>query len=255
MFGESQYRWIYDVNSSASWHSSFADRFRSPDIAFLQEHEDENVRFYWTSHHFDDLETPQAVHDRAMMLKALFDGALFLAGYDTSDVQLGALHQYPGENRVTKPSTFDVLASPFSQKHLLKEIDKFDNPSDDLIANAVFLCRTDKACHEILSLLGVNGVTWVSLYAALDTVKWYGWNEAKIVNDAKVSASELKAFTGTANNVNVIGALARHGESGFGIPTKTMTLDEAEIIMRKVLRAFFDAPSSQRQPLPKKPKK
>ena len=239
-FGDSQYRWIYDVRSSTAWLPSLASNFHSPDIVIFREGFDEQGdQFFWTSPHFNDLATPQEVENRAGVLKAIFDGALYMNGFNGTDMQLGDLHQYPGEIRVNRPQFNDVLVSPFSPKHLAKKIEPLENPSHDPIAQAVFLCRHDDACRAILTMLGVNGITWISLYAVWDTVRDAGWKEAKVAEVTRFSASDIKAFTGTANNYSVIGAMARHGKQGDGRPNKTMTLAQASELMGEVIRAFF----------------
>lgn len=242
MFGESRYRWIYEIKSTANWIPSLSETCNSPDVAIISESEDERLdEFFFTSLHFNDLADAAAVEDRASALKAIFDGALYVIGRSGADIKLGTLYQYPGEHRVTRPVSVDVLASPFSATHLsMKIIAQADTPNDHPVARMIFQCRTDDACREILMFIGVNGITWISLYAALDTIKYHGWNEDTIVANTSITKNDLGAFTGTANNVGLIGPLARHGERGWRTPSRTMKLDEASEMMRQVIGAFLD---------------
>jgi len=102
------------------------------------------------------------------------------------------------------------------------------------------MSRTDELTRGMLRFLGVNGPTWITLYALKDFMKRGGMDEPKLALAAGVSLDEVKRFRHTANNPASIGPFARHGPQGHKPPAVPMTLPEAKRIILTAAGKFLD---------------
>lgn len=91
----------------------------------------------------------------------------------------------------------------------------------------MWLARFDSPSRALLQFLGFNGPTWITLYGLLDFMKNAGMSDADVANAAGSSVTQLKKFTGTANNFTVLGPFCRHGPKGWIPPANPMTLEDA----------------------------
>ena len=119
----------------------------------------------------------------------------------------------------------------------------------------VFTARYDAATYGILRLLGMNGVSWVSLYAVLDhlvhkkwcvdNAVWRGTKRADLstadAGNAAVFFGRMKLFKRTANCAGVLGPYCRHGELGYQADFTPMKLPVAQTLILNEARAFINA--------------
>jgi hypothetical protein len=111
------FRWIYRIEERYSWIESVADH--SPDIAILVDREDDYEEYFWSSPHLNDLADLQEIEDRALELKALFDGALHLVQPMYHPLKLGDLFEYSGGSiKKSNRAEAQVGAEPFSHAFL-----------------------------------------------------------------------------------------------------------------------------------------
>ena len=132
-----------------------------------------------------------------------------------------------------------IPAQPFSPHWDDWKFAWHDNPFRHLVSTSLFLAHFDETVKHMLVFLGVNGPTWISLYAIKDFIVKAGWNEKRMAEGACVEESEIKRFRQTANNFEAIGPFARHGEKGWRPPCDPMTLEEAQVIICNCVEAFF----------------
>lgn len=69
-----------------------------------------------------------------------------------------------------------------------------------------------------------------------------GWTEEQVAAVTEQDATVVNIFTGTANNVTVLGPLGRHGamKSSSGKPPKSiMTLHDAQALILPAAKAFL----------------
>ncbi len=145
--------------------------------------------------------------------------------------------QAPG-NRALEEG--DVMTSPFSQAQIAGNI---PGGCGDLIRPLerwIFMARNDALTLDMLRFLGVNGPTWITLYALKDYMNSGGWDEVKVAAAAGVTVKEVERFRHTANNPAAIGPFARHGNQGHKAPAKPMTLGEARMIILTAGGKFLD---------------
>lgn len=236
-----KHKWAIQIASNYSWFESMVDRHNAVDVGFLVDTYDAQPNQYAiVSHHLDDLGTPNEVIDRAMALISLLDGALFLqhgeyAGMHTAGlVDLDSGHRYPFADG-------SVLVAPFSAKWSAAAIPASYGDLRLPAERMLFMARTDDLTCDMLRFLGVNGPTWITLYALKDYMKRGGWDEARVANAAGVPEKEVERFRRTANNPASIGPFARHGEQGHRPPPVPMTLQDARGLILTATGKFLDA--------------
>lgn len=237
-------KWAFRIDPAYSWFESFAEQFSSPDLEFIVDIEDDKPNAYaLSSLHFSELSDTADVFVRAVSLKAVLDGAFYLMhGKDFRPFQLFDLvdldddrpHGIPG-------SDYEVIAAPFSARSA-NWIPKWHsplNPFRGFAAAMLWLAREDEYSRGLLQFLGLQGCTWISLYALLDFMKTSGLSLREIADAGNTSEAELKRFTHTANNFSAIGPLCRHGDLGHQPPKNPMRLTEAAAIVLPAARKFL----------------
>lgn len=236
-------RWQFPISGNYSWMESFADNNAAgDDFTIIRDVEDDKPPAYaWASRHLDDLEDIRLVLDRAAALKALYDGAMVVL-YGHHHQPLTELWDAVGRERIAEVDG-DVLASPFSTRQITRTsgLAGFERAkAAGLVAKWLHLARTDEAARGILAFLGVNGATWISLYACKDYIaKQGGWDEDRMASATGQPKAEFERFRQTANNAAAIGPFARHGEVGWQPPANPMRLEEASDLIRKTVRHFL----------------
>lgn len=236
----SGHRWAIPISANYSWFESFVERQNPVDIGFMVDTVDAQPNQYSiVSSHLDDLDDIDAAASRAVALISLLDGAMHLQDGNYAGM-------YPREIMDLQASgkraleEGDAMTSPFSQAQIAGKI---PGGCGDLIRPLerwVFMARHDALTLDMLRFLGVNGPTWITLYALKDYMKSGGWDEVKVAAAAGVTAKEVERFRHTANNPAAIGPFARHGNQGHKAPAKPMTLGEARKIILTAGGKFLD---------------
>lgn len=106
--------------------------------------------------------------------------------------------------------------------------------------NAATAAANEKIVDRALNFFSMEK-NWFNLYKVLDaiTVDLKSLEAVKAQN--WVPQSEIKRFTGTANNHTAAGGEARHGFD-FGKPVSNpMTLGEAELLIRTILDRWLES--------------
>ena len=238
-----QLKWHYWIHPNTSWFGSFARNFLSPDIAIWPEDtEGEPQYFAWSSLHLNDADTAEDLTDRSAALKAIFDGAMYLAygssyfappltGLTDSDDRPSTF--YPGGNH--QP---DVRAEPFSPVATAARANNIDDPFGHTVSTLLFLARYDQVTKDLLKFVGVQKLTYVTLYAFTDWMNGGGWDDKRIAHEAGWTNAKFGDFSATANNPAYLGPFCRHGGTSKP-PKRPMPLAEAEDPMRKAAVAFL----------------
>ncbi|MEA3010718.1 MAG: hypothetical protein QOJ91_2410 [Sphingomonadales bacterium] len=232
------YRWAFQITPNYSWWESWAYRHCGSDVCLLVDEMDaQPTQFLFASRHLEDLDDPQDVADRAAALKALMDGALTIRNSD--------FHPFPLEQLIgPQARRYGVLegnplVEPYSEKLLKKPLTYVYGDLSDQTDRLLFQSRHDRTTRDMLSFMGVNGATWIALYAMRDYMRKNGWDDAKIGAASSRSAGDVSLFARTANNPAAIGPLARHGDQGHIPPPKPMTLELARGIILTAVAAFL----------------
>lgn len=221
------------------------ENFSSPDVFIWPEDSDGVPNWFsWASPHLNDAPDAEALAGRQAALKAVFDGAMLLvlgpkyvpitlrpAASDRDDPN-GILRWHGGKG--------DVTRAPFSSAYLAQHADPLRNPLNNEITKLIFLARFDPLAKDMLLYVGVQGLTYISLYALTDWMTQRpGWHKNRVASEAGLSKSRYNDFTATANNPAYLGPFCRHG--GIDTPPKRpMPYEDAEGPIRTAARAFLD---------------
>lgn len=236
-------RFQYWFNAGSSWGESWASNFTSPDIYIWPENTDEPPSwFVWTSPHLDDVASPQELMDRTSSLKAVFDGAMYLAaGSHYVPFQLTDLEAERPEDRswlYGSPEEPDPRVEPFSAVQVAAKAESQRNPMGDPVARVIFLARYDELTRNLLKFLGIQGLSYISLYGLRDWMKSGKWDDARIAAEAGWSGAKFDDFTNTANNPTYLGPFCRHGGLKPA-PKRPMPLAEAVDPLLQATRKFL----------------
>lgn len=236
-----QLKWAFLINPAYSWFESFVDQISSPDLVFIVDTEDDKPNAYaLSSPHFNELTATTDVVRRAVSLKAVLDGAFYLnRGKDFFPFKLLQLVHLDDSCRYEfRENGYEVIAAPFSanSSNWISTWRSPRTPFNTFEAAMLFLAREDESSRGLLQFLGLQGCTWISLYALLDFLKTGGLSINEIAVLANTSEAEIRRFTHTANNFSAIGPLCRHGDLGQQPPKNPMRLTEAAEILLPATR-------------------
>ena len=237
--------WVLSIESNLNSFRSLVPSLGNLDLGIWSEERGDTgiADYYFTSQHLEGLTDEQEVVDRVRALKSIFDGALLI--YDGAKAPIFKISQIENPKGQRSYYYFDgnILADPFKSdaKNWTSSSSNYaENPFRHFVSASLFLSRHNQDIRLMLSFLGFNGITWISLYALRDFLKGFGWSDADICTKTGISAAELKNFTYTANNVQAIGPNARHGIVGHKPPTTPMSLESAANIILKAVKIFMD---------------
>lgn len=245
-FQKNNARWYYPTHPNHSWFEGFSRNFLSPDVRIWADYNDSVTEWYgWESRHLNDVKAPQDFVDRSAALKAVFDGAMFLyLGKIYQPIIFGAAEAHAVADQPFirhLPESADVRVDPFSQIEINKTVVSTEYPFDNPVSTMLFAARYDYVVRDILKYIGVQNLTYVTLYALHDwmTMKECGWTTNELASHAGWTKTELKDFTQTANNPAYLGPFCRHG--GVDTPPKRpMPLDKAIYPILTATTAFIE---------------
>lgn len=243
-------RWGFIFHSVRNYMSDWIDHWRSDDV-LLWKNEPGHVstEFTFASPHFSRARNMYELTDYAVSLKAVLDGAMMLGvgrhigSYDPFN--LGMIVDLQNQHRHEGPNVGNVLVEPFdplfsSFPACTKIITHNRYDPENMILQA----RHDPVALGVLKHLGFNGPDFRTLYSLLDWMKSEGWTEEQVAAVTKQNANAVNIFTGTANNVTVLGPLGRHGamKSHSGkAPKSIMTLSNAQALILSATKAFLQS--------------
>ncbi|WP_157403986.1 hypothetical protein [Paracoccus sp. N5] len=206
---------------------------------FVDHFRDDMTDYFFKSHHLNVAEGKDDAVLKAMNIAILVRGVLRIFG--ERDFMYGdrlRLWSADPQEPVAEFSAKSFLSSmsmPYeavSVKNLAVlsgDGGYISNETSDFCA----LCVLDEKIRNIALTVGYLGVNWVSLYAIKDHL---GFGEREFLERYEVDPSDLKAFTGMANNFKALGPAARHGEKGWDAPKKVMSLEGASSLILRAVR-------------------
>ena len=235
-------KWGFLINPLDNLFQGFAEHARSPDfLIWRREPGFITTEHVFASAHFEWANNIHELMDTAVALKSVFDGAMF--------IEFGTRYEPPIFRRLINNSdqlTYDmrdgsVLASPFAQLTLHSAVPSILDPLSHFgPEQMVFLARYDAIALAMLKHLGFNGPDYRTLYSLLDWLTQHGWKDhTRIAAAADVSPREVKRFTVTVNNVEVLGPYARHGDKNWDPPARPMSLVDAQHLVLSAVREFL----------------
>ena len=149
----------------------------------------------------------------------IINGAAIIEGVILSHVSLFKVHY---EDSIGKQH---ILSNAGEVEAVLPGI----RASAPDISRMIPLALKDKSVAKALRLFS-RELDWVNLCRI---------HEVMQENIGGLSGEEFSAFTGSANNSSVSGDFARHGGIKSGIPKKTITLSEAQYLIKRTAREWI----------------
>lgn len=237
-------KWGFIFRSNENYMDDFASHWRDREVhIWKNEPGHVSTEYTFASPHFSTVPHVNDLMDRAIALKAIFDGAMTLdvlpnGRFDT--FQFGLIVELPNGKRHDRPTHGNVLVEPFDKfvpPILAPEIDVEKRyQAEEMISQAKF----DPVAKGMLKHVGYNGPDFRTLYSLLDWMEAEGWSEAKVAAVTGQKAADVNLFTHTANNETVLGPMARHGKKlGWQPPAVPMTLKEAQSLILPAAKAFL----------------
>ena len=237
-------KWGFICRSVQNYMEHLATHWRD-EVVYLWKNEPGYVSTEYTfaSPHFNSAGNVHDLLDRAVALKAVFDGAMILASLPNGrfvpfdlglivDLTTQSRHDHTGEGNVLV-EPFDTLIYPLVAP---KRIIHGHYGPEDMVGQA----RFDPIAKGLLRHIGHNGPDFRSLYSLLDWKETEGWTEEQVANVTSQTGSAVKSFTATANNETVLGPMARHGNKRWTAPSKPMPLVEAQRLILPAARRFLE---------------
>lgn len=242
--------WFAEVVANSSSLDSLAEQSSGFDVRLWREEEDSRPpSYFWASPHLDVLTDAQLVQDRAAGLRAVWNGAQYVAfGLDHSPLRIGCLrHDIHG---IADLELGDPYSFPYAPELLTRKWQNAPITGDPLKSMVDFclaLARYDQGSRERLQALGIEGPTYTSLFRLYeDMTKIQKWNDARIDQEGGASHSIATRFRATVNNPFHSGAASRHG--GPGSPPMSqppVNLREAGPVLLRAYARYLVARSAQ----------
>lgn len=114
-----------------------------------------------------------------------------------------------------------------------------DNSENQSILSWVELALSNQEVERALYLFGSLELNWKNLYLVLEVIEDSFGGEAPLLDTGLISLEDIKLFKRTANSYKAIGRDARHGALKFEPPRKSMTLKNAQKLMRTLLTVWI----------------
>lgn len=250
MLGKS--KWEVRVHAG-SYYQDLSDRLGGKDISLFAEHDDHTgYVFFMRSPHVDEIDDKEKVGQRLYSLQILLNGAMRVCWKSISHQPVKfdrfALIGDGGGGNVICADTLEDY--PFSKNPMIDGFlnSRYGKPERHCVSYLVFYSKRLEAVRMLLFQAGLIStytlegkvLTWGTLYKMLDTIKFYSKEINCDVGDFVKNKSDIKRFTGTCNNIAILGVEARHGQMGWDEPKLLMTdINEACHLILEMSYSFI----------------
>ena len=102
----------------------------------------------------------------------------------------------------------------------------------------VRLGKRDESVSRALLVFAQGGVRWSDLYHAFEIVQ--ASVGGRMYDEGWIDRAEANLFSWTANSPAVVGEQARHGHQRNEPPPNPMAEDDAQRVIRALLRSWLD---------------
>ncbi|MDH0447285.1 hypothetical protein [Shewanella sp. GD04112] len=238
--------WLATLNGNSIILSSL-DKMKSPHFSIFQDSDDHQAeQFFLRSNHFKGVDDAQQVYSSVCGLIQLVNGASAIHWGFNDYIRRGSIkldelyfsnEEYPSDSDWTSARFKEEIlpSNPFIGEPI---VSRLLNPFSSATTGYIELCIDNEDVFNILRQISV-GLDWRNLYCIWDTVSHYSGGVKKIIKDLNLDESQIKAFTGTANNFGILGVEARHGVMGWEIPKNTVNYEQAVSIVNDVVVKYL----------------
>lgn len=208
------------------------------------DHESEN--YFLHSSHFEGNESEQEVCSSALGLIQLINGAYA--------INLGFNDHNRRGNIAAEKLLYTKFEDPSDADWTTVKIDNSFPPSNPFIGKEDSSAHINPYSHNVTAFIELSlknedvfnivrqvaiGYDWRNLYCIWDTVSHYCGGSKRAIKELGLDETKIKAFTGTANNFEVLGLEARHGVMGWKIPKNIVNHEEAIDIINEVVIKYM----------------
>lgn len=220
--------------------------FYSDHLLFGSLDEDDKPSIYtFTSYHLNSFKSPDEIWSKGLFLLKLFKGAYTVVNDprcgEYPAIPLAFDRLYNDDQNIT-PSEMDEIVPRVAFSNYTRQRDSYlAAASNSSPVSRLIECSEKKVDIRNILLQVGHGIGWINLYSILDSIVHYSKkkiDEIKIL--AGYSTSDLKDFGHTVNNFGVLSHNARHGELGWTPPSDPMSLSDAQVMILKLARSYFN---------------
>ena len=228
------FKYFFLASSSIRVEELLSTNNSTYDAMFWSELHDDNhlSSFYFSSLALNELDNKDDIIKRAYQIISIFEGIFKLCEKRSKKYfTLDALYEF---------GTKKIIAAPIYEPELYFidfDISTLKNSIESKTHNPVYDLFSQIIKNEFLTnlffLLSRN-TDYKLLYMIYDDLKYFLQQE-KSLGLLKEFENDIKIFTHTANNYEVLGYFARHGRTNQQPPKKIMSIEESQELIYKII--------------------
>jgi hypothetical protein len=202
---------------------------------------DSDGEYYLQARALDGLADAGAVQAEAQPILDLMNGVMLIVDPNHHPVALSG-HYKDGSNVHVVGLTATITARARVGAVAVSVGGEVVEPPPSVEPRYLALALSDDDVTE--ALLGMAGgpLDWPRLYKAYEVIRGSYGNERKLLAAAPwTTKTEVSAFTGSANRPDVSGEGARHARFPGAAPKHTMTLEQGQQFILRLLRHWMDS--------------
>ncbi|MDQ1096645.1 MULTISPECIES: hypothetical protein [Chryseobacterium] len=234
------YKYFFLASSSIRVEETLSSNNSTEDAMFWSELYDDNHHqsFYFSSLALNELEDTDEIIRRAYQILSIFEGIFKLCEKRFRKYfKLDSLYDF---------QTKKIIAAPINEPEIYFidfDLSKLKNSPEFITNNLAYDLFSKIIKSEYLTnlffLLSKN-TDYKLLYMIYDDIKYFLKKEDSS-HLLKEFENDIKIFTHTANNYEVLGYFARHGRTSQQPPKKVISLeDSTELIYKIVYKVLYE---------------
>ena len=205
--------------------------FKNARIFVFSEEKNDCKTFYLKSNLFDNLEKEELKnrsHSLMIEINAICSFAIdHFVPVEVGDVYIGNCIFIEFFDQITIK---DYLSIVENGKEIFLE--------DELLSNILVKAKKDDLLSKILVLYYEKGNNWINLYRILEIFEDMNID---VVKNKWISKDEKRLLKQTANSPMAIGNEARHGKQSGKPPPEPMSLNMAQILVKKIVSYYCES--------------
>jgi len=207
----------------------------------------EEGRYFLTADRLNNLENADEVRAAAKAITASFNGLVRLQFNSRTRISVGNM-----EERIENGETKNLYVMPESTSLWMREgavgvviteggTDKTAPQQENPFATWLSLAETDQKIAQVLEMYGNASPSepWKDLYPIFEIIRADVGGEDGLVSKGWINITQISRFRHTANHPEAAGEGARHGVSTYDPPKNPMTIAEAGVFIKSLLRAIM----------------
>ncbi|WP_209391280.1 hypothetical protein [Chryseobacterium sp. RR2-3-20] len=228
------FKYFFLASSSIRVEELLSTNNSTYDAMFWSELHDDNhlSSFYFSSLALNELDNKDDIIKRAYQIISIFEGIFKLCEKRSKKYfTLDALYEFGTKKNIAAPIYEpELYFIDFDISTLKNSIEsKTHNPVYDLFSQII----KNKFLTNLFFLLSRN-TDYKLLYMIYDDLKYF-LHQEKSLGLLKEFENDIKIFTHTANNYEVLGYFARHGRTNQQPPKKIMSIEESQELIYKII--------------------